>query len=138
LMTISSPSVSVSIFVLNLVPSTASCSSNGLLRYGSINWSVCGRHTSITQRLSPICNLTAYLAGRADTINIEAVDVAYCHLLCGTENASHLLSLDRFVVRLPRIMCDSDTANRPSRASLPSPLRHAIDQSAFRYNSFFQ
>jgi hypothetical protein len=36
----------MSIFALNLVPSTASCSSNGLLRYGSINSSVCGRNTS--------------------------------------------------------------------------------------------
>jgi hypothetical protein len=35
----------MSIFVLNLVPSTASCSSNGLLRYGSINWLACGRNT---------------------------------------------------------------------------------------------
>jgi hypothetical protein len=38
--------ISVSIFVLNLVPSTVSCSSDGLLRYGSINWSVCGRNAS--------------------------------------------------------------------------------------------
>jgi hypothetical protein len=36
----------MSIFALNLVRSTASCSSNGLLRYSLINWSVCDRNTS--------------------------------------------------------------------------------------------
>jgi hypothetical protein len=45
-MTIGSPSVFMSIFVLNLVPSITSWSSNGLLRYGSINRSVRGRNTS--------------------------------------------------------------------------------------------